>query len=135
RAVGFLAFPDRLPARQTAATRQMPDLIRSRLDSAPATVGAGMSGGLGIASRPPWRLGKGAWKMRCAQLINRAVTATVGMTIASASASAALPLVAGNYSIAQQFMHGDAHVVILGDSIQNGLYGLYPSIWKIDKWS
>ena len=46
-----------------------------------------------------------------------------------------LPTVAGNFSIAQKFLHGDAHVVVLGDSEQNGLLGLYPSTWQIDKWS
>ena len=46
-----------------------------------------------------------------------------------------LPLVAGNFQIAQEFLHGDAHVMILGDSEQNALLDLYPSTWKVDKWS
>jgi hypothetical protein len=51
------------------------------------------------------------------------------------SVRADLPLVAGNFQIAQEFLHGDAHVVMIGDSEQNGLVGLYPSTWQVDKWS
>jgi hypothetical protein len=51
------------------------------------------------------------------------------------SVHADLPLVSGNYSIARQFLHGDAHIVIVGDSEQNGLYGYYPSILPIDRWT
>ncbi|MCU1274292.1 MAG: hypothetical protein JWO48_1723 [Bryobacterales bacterium] len=47
----------------------------------------------------------------------------------------ASPLVAGNFSIAQEFLHGDAHVIILGDSLQNVLMGNYPSHWHPDHWT
>jgi hypothetical protein len=46
-----------------------------------------------------------------------------------------LPLVSGNMEIAHKFLHGDAHVLLLGDSIQNGMIGAYPKFWKVDKWS
>ena len=48
---------------------------------------------------------------------------------------AEIPLVAGNFQIAQKFLHGDAHVAVIGDSLQNGLIGEYPKAWHIDKWS
>ena len=50
-------------------------------------------------------------------------------------ASTSLPLVSGNYKIVQKFLHGDAHVLIIGDSIQNGIIDFYPKVWKIDKWA
>jgi lysophospholipase L1-like esterase len=46
-----------------------------------------------------------------------------------------VPLVSGNYEIARKFLHGDAHVLVLGDSIHNGMIGLYPKSWKPDKWA
>jgi hypothetical protein len=65
---------------------------------------------------------------------------TIGAGIAAqviliGTVRADLPLVAGNFSIAQKFFHGDAHLVMLGDSEQNGIVGLYPSTWTIDKWA
>src|SRR5262249_30355334 len=54
---------------------------------------------------------------------------------ASGEVRADLPLIAGNFSIARKFLHGDAHVLVLGDSEQSGLIGLYPSTWQVDKWS
>jgi MYXO-CTERM domain-containing protein len=45
-----------------------------------------------------------------------------------------VPLVSGNMEIAHKFLHGDAHVLLMGDSIQNGLIGAYPKHWKVDKW-
>ena len=59
----------------------------------------------------------------------------IAAAVANSTVRTALPLVAGNFSIAQEFLHGDAHVMIMGDSEQTGLYGLYTSTWKIDKWS
>jgi hypothetical protein len=42
---------------------------------------------------------------------------------------------AGNPQIAYDFLHGNAHVAILGDSLQNGMYGVYPQHWHIDNWT
>src|SRR6059058_6105761 len=61
--------------------------------------------------------------------IHGPIAASVIAVLACCDARADLPLVA------RKFLHGDAHVVIMGDSEQNGLLGLYPSTWQIDKWS
>jgi len=59
----------------------------------------------------------------------------LGVASCPRSASgAALPLVSGNLQIANTFLHGDAHVALVGDSIQNTLVGAYPAVWKVDRW-
>src|SRR5690349_18791603 len=69
-------------------------------------------------------------------MLRRAIGAGIAaQVILIGTARADLPLIAGNFSIAQKFFHGDAHLVMLGDSEQNGLLGLYPSTWTIDKWA
>jgi hypothetical protein len=64
-----------------------------------------------------------------------AAAAVVSFGCGAGAAPIPLPLVAGNFSIAQQFLHGDAHVVVLGDSEQNGLVATYPARWHVDQWS
>jgi hypothetical protein len=65
-----------------------------------------------------------------------ALSAAIGLSsLFSSAAAAPVPLVAGNYQIAYDFLHGDTHALLFGDSLQNGSGGLYPSRWHIDKWS
>lgn len=45
-----------------------------------------------------------------------------------------LPLFSGNTDIARQFLHGKANVLVLGDSIQNGMISAYPKYWRPDHW-
>jgi hypothetical protein len=42
---------------------------------------------------------------------------------------------AGNTQIAYDFLHGDTHLMVIGDSLQGSLMGSYPSRWHIDHWS
>jgi hypothetical protein len=49
--------------------------------------------------------------------------------------AAELPLVAGNFNIAQEFLHGDTHALLFGDSLQNYIISVYPQVWKIDRWA
>lgn len=60
----------------------------------------------------------------------------VGLLLGGHAAQARdLPLVSGDLSIANTFLHGNAHVIIVGDSIQNVLVSYYPTAWKVDSWS
>jgi hypothetical protein len=42
---------------------------------------------------------------------------------------------AGNTQIAYDFLHGNTHLMVIGDSLQGSLLGSYPSRWHIDHWS
>ena len=62
--------------------------------------------------------------------------ATAAIACAGGSAAAAeLPLVAGNYQIANEFLHGDTHALLFGDSLQNYMVSVYPQVWQVDKWT
>ncbi len=50
-------------------------------------------------------------------------------------AAAALPRFAGNFDIADQIVHRDARMVMLGDSIQNQMGHYYLSTWQPDRVS
>ena len=47
----------------------------------------------------------------------------------------AAPLISGNFAIADKLLHGDGHVLIVGDSEQNSLVNLYGTYWQPDKWT
>jgi hypothetical protein len=77
-----------------------------------------------------------------------AMTLGIGSRIvASATPTSAAPLqpalsitspvqpFAGNTQIAYDFLHGDTHLMVIGDSLQGSLLGYYPSRWHIDHWS
>ena len=46
-----------------------------------------------------------------------------------------LPYVSGDYSIANQIIHGNANVLLIGDSIATDIAPSYFSEWKVDRWS
>ena len=77
--------------------------------------------------RPSWKFD--GLRSGCAWMCAAVLCALSGLSFAQD-----VPLVSGNYDVARKFFHGDAHVLLLGDSIQNGMIGVYPKVWEVDKW-
>jgi hypothetical protein len=73
--------------------------------------------------------------------LSPAVSLVAPVKLLAAPLSPALSLVspvvpfAGNPQIAYDFLHGNTHLLVIGDSEQGALLGNYPSQWHIDHWS
>jgi hypothetical protein len=77
------------------------------------------------------------WNLRAAPLVpggfkNENVAAPLAPAL---SVTSTVKPYAGNPQIAYDLLHGNTHLMVVGDSEQGALVGNYPSQWHIDRWS
>lgn len=66
--------------------------------------------------------------------MNQSLLGGIAFIGLAAGYSMGAPLVSGNFAIADQIIHGDAHLMVIGDSIQGSyMLGDYLKYWQVDR--